>query len=62
MPFLVLHVVLAFLLDLAHALTRSHHDQALELVLLRQQLRLSWLVGSSPRPGPDSRHALVGVM
>jgi hypothetical protein len=23
---------------------------------------LSWLVGSSAGPGPDSRHALVGVM
>ena len=34
--FLAPHVVLSFLLDLAHALTRSRHDQAPELVLLRQ--------------------------
>ena len=40
MPFLALHVVLSFLLDLARVFTRSRHDQALELVLLRQQLRL----------------------
>ncbi len=40
MPFLVLHVVLSFLLDLAHALTRSDHDKTVELLLLRQQLRL----------------------
>ena len=39
MAFLVLHVVFSFLLDLVHVLTRSDHDQALELVLLRQQLR-----------------------
>jgi hypothetical protein len=40
MPFLALHVVLAFLLDLAHVLTHSDHDTTMELVLLRQQLRL----------------------
>ena len=40
MPFLVLHVVHSFLRDLAHVFTRSDQDQALELVLLRQQLRL----------------------
>lgn len=40
MPFLILHVVFSFLLDLAHILRRSDHDQALELVLLRQQLRV----------------------
>ena len=40
MPFLVIYVVLSFLLDLAHVFTRSDHDRALELVLLRQQLRL----------------------
>jgi hypothetical protein len=50
MPFLILHVVLSFLLDLAHALTRSHHDQALELVLLRQQLRLYERQAKQPRP------------
>ena len=50
MPYLVLHVVLWFLLDLAHALTRSSHDQALELVLLRQQLRLYERKTKQPRP------------
>ena len=50
MPFLVLHVVFSFLLDLAHALTRSDHDQALELVLLRQQLRLYERQAKQPRP------------
>ncbi len=40
MPFLALHVVLSFLLDLLHILTRSDHDKDLELLLLRQQLRL----------------------
>ena len=40
MPFLVLHLVLSFLLDLAYALTRSDHDKTVELLLLRQQLRL----------------------
>jgi hypothetical protein len=40
MPYLVLHVAFAFVLDLAHVVTRSDHDRALELLLLRQQLRL----------------------
>jgi hypothetical protein len=38
MPFLVLHVVLSFLLDLAHVRTRSDHDQAVERLLLPQRL------------------------
>ncbi len=50
MPFLVLHVVLSFLLDLVHVLTRSDHDQALELVLLRQQLRLYERQARQPQP------------
>ena len=40
MPFLLLHVVCSFLLDLAHVLTRSDHTKDMELLLLRQQLRL----------------------
>ena len=36
-PFLVLHVVRSFLLNLAHVLTRSDRAIDLELVLLRQQ-------------------------
>ena len=50
MPFLILHVVLSFLLDLVHVLTRSNHDQALELLLLRQQLRLYERQARQPRP------------
>ena len=50
MPFLVLHVVLSILLDLAHVFTRAGHDQALELVLLRQQLRLYERQAEQPRP------------
>ena len=59
MPFLVLHVVLAFLLDLAHVLTRSDHDRALELLLLRQQLRLYERQATQPRPsrGENARLA-----
>ena len=50
MPFLVLHVVLSFLLGLAHVLTRSDHDKDLELLLLRQQLRLYERQATQPRP------------
>ncbi len=50
MPFLALHLVLSFLLDLAHVFTRADHDQALELVLLRQQLRLYERQAKQPRP------------
>ena len=41
MPFLVFHFVLTFFLDLIQALTRSKQDQAIEIVLLRQQLRIA---------------------
>src|SRR5919202_5006007 len=61
MPFLVLHVVLAFLLDLAHALTRSRHDQTLELVLLRQQLRLYERQATQPRPSRWEKVALASL-
>ncbi len=50
MPFLVLHVVLSFLLDLAHVLTRSDHAKDVELLLLRQQLRLYERQAKQPRP------------
>src|SRR5215211_6466306 len=50
MPFLVLHVVFSFLLDLLHALRRSDHDQTIEVVLLRQQLRLYERQARQPRP------------
>ncbi len=41
MPFLVVHRVLTFFLDLAQVLTHSEQDLALEVVLLRQQLRIA---------------------
>jgi putative transposase len=50
MPFLVLHVVCSFLLDLLHALRRSEHDQTIEVVLLRQQLRLYERQARQPQP------------
>src|SRR5215217_9033647 len=50
MPFLVLQVVFSFLLDLLHVLTRAHHDKDLELLLLRQQLRLYERQAKQPRP------------
>ena len=40
MPFLALHVVFSLLLDRIPLLMRSDQDKSLELVLLRQQLRL----------------------
>ena len=49
MPFLALHLVLTFLLDLVHALTRSPQDQAIEVLLLRQQLHIARRT-SSPAP------------
>ena len=61
MPFLVLHVVFSFLLDLAHALTRSDHDQALELVLLRQQLRLYERQAKQPRPSRWEKVVLASL-
>src|SRR5919199_173714 len=50
MPFLILHVVCSFLLDLLHVLTRADHDKDLELLLLRQQLRLYERQARQPRP------------
>ncbi len=50
MPFFALHVVLAFVLDLVHALTCSDHDKTVELRLLRQQLRLYERTAKQPRP------------
>ena len=61
MPFLVLHVVLSFLLDLAHVFTRSDHDQALELVLLRQQLRLYERQAKQPRPSRWEKVVLASL-
>ena len=61
MPFLVFYVVLSFLLDLVHVLTRSDHDQALELVLLRQQLRLYERQAKQPRPSRWEKVALASL-
>ena len=41
MPYLVLHRVLTFFLDLIRVLIRSKQDQALEVLILRQQLRIA---------------------
>src|SRR5215208_6461012 len=61
MPFLVLRVVLSFLLDLLHVVTRSDHDQALELILLRQQLRLYERQARQPRPSRWEKVALASL-
>ena len=50
MPFLARHVVFSFLVDLLHVVTRSEHDVTLELLLLRQQLRLYERQAKQPRP------------
>jgi putative transposase len=41
MPFLVVHLVLTFFLDLIQVLARNKQDQAVEILLLRQQLRIA---------------------
>jgi putative transposase len=61
MPFLALHVVCSFLLDLIQVLTRTDHDQALELVLLRQQLRLYERKAKQPRPSRWEKVALASL-
>ena len=61
MPFLALHVVLAFLLDMIHVVTRSDHDQALEILLLRQQLRLYERKAKQPRPSRWEKAALAAI-
>ena len=61
MPCWHLHVVLTLLLDLAHVLARSDHDQTIELVLLRQQLRLYERKAQQPRPSRWEKVALAGL-
>jgi transposase len=41
MPYRVVHLVLTFCLDLLQVLARSKQDQALEIVMLRHQLRIA---------------------
>ena len=61
MPFLALHVVLSFLLDFADVFTRSDRDQAVELVLLRQQLRLYERKAKQPRPSRWEKVTLASL-
>ena len=61
MPFLVLHVVCSFLLDLRHVLTRADHDKNLELLLLRQQLRLYERKTKQPRPSRCEKVLLASL-
>ena len=62
MPFLALHVVLSFLLDLAHVLARRDHDKTIALVLLRQQLRLYERKAKPPRPSRWEKVALASLV
>jgi len=50
MPFLALRVLCSSLLDLAHVLTRSDQANGLELLLLRQQLRVYGPKGQAATP------------
>jgi putative transposase len=61
MPFLALHVVVSFLLDLAHVLTRSDRAKDVELPLLRQQLRLYERQAGRPRPSRWEKAALASL-
>src|SRR5215216_4975734 len=61
MPFLVLRVVFSFVLDLAHVLRHSDHDKDVELVLLRQQLRLYERQATQPRPSRWEKVALASL-
>jgi putative transposase len=60
-PFLVLHVVCSFLLDLAHVLTRSDRARDVELLLLRQQLRLYERKTRQPRPSRCEKVLLASL-
>jgi transposase InsO family protein len=61
MPFLVLHIVFSFVLDLMHVVTQSDHDRALELLLLRQQLRLYERKAKQPRPSRPEKVLLASL-
>src|SRR5215208_5968405 len=61
MPFLVLHVLLTFFLDLATAFTRSDREKSLEVLLLRQQLRLYERRAKQPRPSRWEKVALASL-
>lgn len=61
MPFRGLHVVFSFFLDLIHVLLRSDHVKDLELLLLRQELRLYERKAKQPRPSRWEKLALAAV-
>ena len=61
MPFLVLQVVFSFLLDLLHVLTRSDRAKDVELLLLRQQLRLYERQAKQPRPSRCEKVLLASL-
>ena len=61
MPFLALHVVCSFLLDLAHVLTRSDQHTTVALLLLRQQLRLYERQATPPRPSRCEKVLLAAI-
>jgi putative transposase len=61
MPFLVLHLVCSFVLDLLRLVTQSDHDRAQELLLLRQQLRLYERQAKQPRPSRWEKVALASL-
>jgi putative transposase len=61
MPFLALHIVFSFLVDLVHVVTRSERDATLELLLLRQQLRLYERQAKQPRPSRWEKVALAAI-
>src|SRR5918912_443816 len=61
MPFLALHVVFSFLVDLLHVVTRSEPDATLELLLLRQQLRLYERQARQPQPSRWEKVALASL-
>ena|SRR3712207_2424131 len=60
-PFPILDVVLSFLLDLGQVLARSDRDKTVELVLLRQQLRLYERQARQPRPSRWAKVALASL-
>jgi putative transposase len=61
MPFLALHVVFSFLLDLAHVLTRGDRAKDVELLLLRQQLRVYERQAKQPRLSRSEKVALASL-
>ena len=61
MPLLLPHVAGSFLLDVVRVLTHSRDDQAVELLLLRQQLRLHERRARQPRPSRWEQVPLAAI-